>query len=622
MKPKNKITIYGTIIAKDENNPLPNYSLKNAIGEGTFGKVYLGIHNMTNEKVAIKILEKAKILENEEIERINREIKFLKKLKNINIIKIYEIIETKTNVYFVMEYASGGELYNYIVNNRKLEEKESSFFFAQVVYALEFIHKNNIVHRDIKPENMLLTENKTIKLIDFGLSNQYSKNSFLKTPCGSPCYAAPEMILGMNYKGQNIDIWSLGITLYAMVCGYLPFEDKNNDKLYKKILDCRLEFPNYLSDSVKDMIKRLLTVNPKKRISIEEIKQHSFFKLSMNMINKNILGLYLKKVDNYILERMGEIGFNKNQVIKEVESNNHNNITTTYELLLNKYKGIGDVNIIENESKDKLKLQIIKEKEKEKEKIIIKEKEKEKERTSSSKKNKDSLTKNTKEFAPTATLQKDNNDKENLINKNEINNFIKQKSPSNNDLSSIDIFELEKKEFILKNSKTGIESYIADAIKGKNFSDSILNFEKANKCRKFKESIIEKKKDDVFSQNKEVNKVDLFLKNFAQAVIFNSYKIEKEKKIYFNSENIFEIIFKQNPKKIIQIIENVSMNNNIKIKQISKMKFELDKDFIKIIIDIIQISVRESRILKFSLINGNINKGNEYLSKIVNDILV
>ena len=164
---KNKPAILGTILAKDESNPLPNYTLQNSVGEGTFGIVYLGIHNSTGEKVAIKILEKAKILESDEIERINREIKFLKKFKNINIIKIYEIIETKTNIYFVMEYAPGGELFNYIVKKKRLDEKEASFFFAQIVYALDFIHKHNIVHRDIKPENMLLTENKTIKLIDF-----------------------------------------------------------------------------------------------------------------------------------------------------------------------------------------------------------------------------------------------------------------------------------------------------------------------------------------------------------------------------------------------------------------------------------------------------------------------
>lgn len=338
-----KLTILGSQLAKDESNPLPNYTVGNSVGEGTFGKVHLGVHNLTKEKVAIKVLEKAKIHEDEEIERINREIKFLKKFKNINIIKIYEIIETKTNVYFIMEYASGGELYNYIVKKKRIEEKEASFFFSQIVHALEFIHKHNIAHRDIKPENMLLTENKTIKLIDFGLSNQYNKGGLLKTPCGSPCYAAPEMILGRKYHGIHIDIWSLGITLYAMICGFLPFDDKNNDKLYKKILDCKLAFPSFVSESAKDIISRILAVNPSKRLTFEEIKAHSFFKISHGMINKSNFGLFLNKVDNSIIDKMVELGFNKQLVIKEVESNNLSNITTTYELLLNKHKGIGEV---------------------------------------------------------------------------------------------------------------------------------------------------------------------------------------------------------------------------------------------------------------------------------------
>lgn len=343
MMKNKKLAIIGTHFAQDESNPLVNYSLLNSIGEGTFGKVHLGIHNLTKEKVAVKVLEKAKILETEEIERINREIKFLKKFKNINIIKIYEIIETKSNVYFIMEHASGGELFNYIVRNKKVDEKEASFFFSQIVHALDFIHKQNIVHRDVKPENMLLTENKTIKLIDFGLSNQYTKGGLLKTPCGSPCYAAPEMILGRKYQGTQIDIWSLGITLYAMICGFLPFEDKNNDKLYKKILDCKLEFPSHVSDYAKDIITKILAVNPSKRIGFDQIKQHPFFKISTGMIDKSNFGLYLNKVDNTILTKMVELGFNRDKVIQEVEANNHNNLTTTYELLLNKYKGVGEI---------------------------------------------------------------------------------------------------------------------------------------------------------------------------------------------------------------------------------------------------------------------------------------
>lgn len=343
MKTVTKLDIIGTTKSNDESNPLPNYKFLKTIGEGTFGIVHLGLHIQTGENVAIKILEKEKIQEVEDVERINREIKYLKKFKNINIIKIYEVIETEKRIYIIMEHASGGELFNYIVEKKKLSALEASFFFVQIIHALDFIHKHNIAHRDIKPENMLLTENKTLKLIDFGLSNQYNKGIFLKTPCGSPCYAAPEMILGRKYKGSAIDIWSSGITLFAMVCGYLPFEDPNNDKLYKKILDCKLEFAPNTDDAARDLIKKLLTVNPEKRITFDEIKQHPFLKIGNSVINKNSFGLYLNKIDNFVIKKMMELGYSKDKVIKEVESSNHNNITTTYELLLNKYNCLGGI---------------------------------------------------------------------------------------------------------------------------------------------------------------------------------------------------------------------------------------------------------------------------------------
>lgn len=176
-----------------------------------------------------------------------------------------------------MEHAKGGELFNYIINKRRLNEQEASYFFYQIINGMEYLHKKNIVHRDLKPENLLLTEEKIIKIIDFGLSNEFSHGNLLKTPCGSPCYAAPEMVLGKKYSGIKIDIWSTGIILYAMTCGYLPFEDKKNEILFKKIIDCDYEFPNFLSTNVKDIIKKILVTNPRDRATIEDIKKHSFY---------------------------------------------------------------------------------------------------------------------------------------------------------------------------------------------------------------------------------------------------------------------------------------------------------------------------------------------------------
>ena len=334
------------------NNPysytIDNFKIEKTIGEGTFGKVKIGIHIPTGEKVAIKILEKDKIQDNEDLERITREIKYLKILKHPNIIQIFQIIEDKKNYYLIMEFAKCGELFTHIVNNKRLSETEAAIFYTQLIKGLSFIHKHNIVHRDIKPENLLLKENNILTIIDFGLSNQYQPGGLLLTPCGSPCYAAPEMILGRYYSGLMVDIWSSGIVLYAMVCGYLPFEDKNNDKLYKKILSGHFEIPDRLSPNCKDLITKILKVNPKKRIKLEEIMKHPFLKNGMEWYN-NIFSEYFSKtvgvdereieINNEIVEKMvNEMGYSNanNNIVNNILNNKHNNITTTYYLLLNK----------------------------------------------------------------------------------------------------------------------------------------------------------------------------------------------------------------------------------------------------------------------------------------------
>ena len=199
----------------------------------------------------------------------------------------------------------------------------------------------------MKPENLLLDENKMLKIIDFGLSNQYNDGQLLITPCGSPCYAAPEMILGKKYSGLLVDIWSTGIILYAMICGCLPFEvnyflrkDKNNDKLYKKIVECNLKWPSFVSEKTKNMIKRLLTVNPKKRILLEEIKLDPFYQMGEQQISKEKKTYDKKMLNEKIMATMESIGNNREEIIKNLEKNQHNNITTTYKLLFKKYKAL------------------------------------------------------------------------------------------------------------------------------------------------------------------------------------------------------------------------------------------------------------------------------------------
>ena len=264
---------------KEKEFKIGNYLIKRTLGQGTFGKVKLGIYLPSQEKVAIKILEKDRILEKDDEIRVKREFDMLALFNHPNVILVAEIFESSDSFYSVMEYCEGGELFNFIVKNRRLSEEEAAFFYYQLINGLEYIHTLGIVHRDLKPENLLLTKDHLLKIIDFGLSNYFKKGQkeLLVTPCGSPCYASPEMVAGKKYDGFKIDIWSTGIILYAMLCGYLPFEDKDNDLLFEKILECKLVFPKYITKTSRDLIEKILVTDPDIRIGLQEIKNHSFF---------------------------------------------------------------------------------------------------------------------------------------------------------------------------------------------------------------------------------------------------------------------------------------------------------------------------------------------------------
>ena len=267
---------------KEKEFKIGNYLIKRTLGQGTFGKVKLGIYLPSQEKVAIKILEKDRILEKDDEIRVKREFDMLALFNHPNVILVAEIFESSDSFYSVMEYCEGGELFNFIVKNRRLSEEEAAFFYYQLINGLEYIHSLGIVHRDLKPENLLLTKDHLLKIIDFGLSNYFKKGQkeLLVTPCGSPCYASPEMVAGKKYDGFKIDIWSTGIILYAMLCGYLPFEDKDNDLLFEKILECKLVFPKYITKTSRDLMEKILVTDPDIRIGLQEIKNHPFFLFS------------------------------------------------------------------------------------------------------------------------------------------------------------------------------------------------------------------------------------------------------------------------------------------------------------------------------------------------------
>jgi len=312
-----------------------NYLIQQTLGQGTFGKVKLGIYLPTQDKVAIKILEKERMKDKDDQIRVKREFDMLSKFNHPNVILVNEIFESADSYYSVMDFCEGGELFNYIVDKKRLSENESSFFYFQIINGLEYIHSLGIVHRDLKPENLLLTKDHLLKIIDFGLSNYFveGQEELLSTPCGSPCYASPEMVAGKKYNGIKIDIWATGIILFAMLCGYLPFENKDNEILFDQILECKVEFPEYLSEESKDLISKILVVDPETRIDIPGIKKHSFFLKGKNFFDQifTIRKLYNDENENEIENNevsntmeINEENKNKDEAEIEVSENKEN----------------------------------------------------------------------------------------------------------------------------------------------------------------------------------------------------------------------------------------------------------------------------------------------------------
>ena len=263
---------------------ISNYEFKKTIGEGNFAKVKLSIFKPTKEEFAIKIINKKK-LQKKMKNTIFRENDIISQLQHPNIITVFEILEDSENYYIIMENCKNGELFDYIVAHQNLDENEASIFFYQLIKGVEYIHSKNIVHRDLKPENLLLTENNILKIIDFGLSHPFDGTEMLKTKCGSPSYAAPEIITGTVYDGFKTDVWCCGVILYAMLCGFLPFEGENDMELFKSIVECDPEIPRELSKESKKLIRKIFTPNPNKRITIPEIKKTDFYLKGKELYN-------------------------------------------------------------------------------------------------------------------------------------------------------------------------------------------------------------------------------------------------------------------------------------------------------------------------------------------------
>ncbi|CUM66528.1 uncharacterized protein PRCAT00004195001 [Priceomyces carsonii] len=275
-----------------------SYILGSTLGEGEFGKVKLGWRKDGKQpsQVAIKLIKRDTILKDSESEiKIHREINSLKLLKHPNIVSLVEVMKSGKYIGIVLEYASGGELFDYILKNKVLKENDAKKIFAQLVSGVDYMHSKGLIHRDLKLENLLLDKHKNVIISDFGFVNSYNKdkNDFMKTSCGSPCYAAPELVLTQSpYEGRKVDIWSLGVILYAMLSGYLPFDDdpENEDgsdiiKLYHYICRTPLTFPEYINPLPRDLLRKIIVPDPKRRININDIRRHSWLAPYANLLS-------------------------------------------------------------------------------------------------------------------------------------------------------------------------------------------------------------------------------------------------------------------------------------------------------------------------------------------------
>ncbi|EEE64457.1 hypothetical protein OsJ_19306 [Oryza sativa Japonica Group] len=320
-----------------DGNPLGGYRIGKTLGIGSFGKVKIAEHILTGHKVAIKILNRRKIKSMEMEEKVKREIKILRLFMHPHIIRLYEVIDTPADIYVVMEYVKSGELFDYIVEKGRLQEEEARRFFQQIISGVEYCHRNMVVHRDLKPENLLLDSKCNVKIADFGLSNVMRDGHFLKTSCGSPNYAAPEVISGKLYAGPEVDVWSCGVILYALLCGTLPFDDENIPNLFKKIKGGIYTLPSHLSPLARDLIPRMLVVDPMKRITIREIREHQWFTVGLPRylaVPPPDTAQQVKKLDDETLNDVINMGFDKNQLIESLHKRLQNEATVAYYLLL------------------------------------------------------------------------------------------------------------------------------------------------------------------------------------------------------------------------------------------------------------------------------------------------
>ncbi|AWO98580.1 putative MAP/microtubule affinity-regulating kinase 4 [Scophthalmus maximus] len=320
-------------LCSDEQPHIGNYRLLKTIGKGNFAKVKLARHILTGREVAIKIIDKTQ-LNPTSLQKLFREVRIMKTLNHPNIVQLFEVIETEKTLYLIMEYASGGEVFDYLVARGRMKEKEARAKFRQIVSAVHYCHQKNIVHRDLKAENLLLDADANIKIADFGFSNEFTAGSKLDTFCGSPPYAAPELFQGKKYDGPEVDIWSLGVILYTLVSGSLPFDGQNLKELRERVLRGKYRVPFYMSTDCEGILRRFLVLNPAKRCSLEQIMKDKWINVGFDSEELKPHAEPVEDIsDTGRIDVMVGMGFTRDEINDSLVSQKYNEITATYLLL-------------------------------------------------------------------------------------------------------------------------------------------------------------------------------------------------------------------------------------------------------------------------------------------------
>uniref|UniRef100_A0A3Q2FYJ3 non-specific serine/threonine protein kinase n=1 Tax=Cyprinodon variegatus TaxID=28743 RepID=A0A3Q2FYJ3_CYPVA len=319
------------------------YEIIRTLGKGNFAVVKLARHKVTKTQVAIKIIDKTR-LSPSNLEKIYREVQIMKLLNHPHIIKLYQVMETKDMLYIVTEYAKNGEMFDHLTSNGRMSEDEARRKFWQILTAVDYCHRHHIVHRDLKTENLLLDANMNIKLADFGFGNFYNAGDPLTTWCGSPPYAAPEVFEGKEYEGPQLDIWSLGVVLYVLVCGSLPFDAPSLPALRQRVTEGRFRIPFFMSQDCENLIRKMLVVDPAKRISIAQIKQHRWMLADPSAAHQTLshsLTEYNSNLGDYsepVLGIMNTLGIDRQRTIESLQSSSYNHFSAIYYLLLERVR--------------------------------------------------------------------------------------------------------------------------------------------------------------------------------------------------------------------------------------------------------------------------------------------